>query len=53
MWGWLEGLGLKVVISKRYYIMGASDNDSLLGSSPGGGGLIPPAPILFPQYFYK
>ena len=25
--------------------MGASDNDSLLGSSPGGGGLIPPAPI--------
>ena len=26
--------------------MGASDNDSLLGSSPGGGGLIPPAPIV-------
>ena len=39
------GLGLKVGVSKLLYIMGASDNDSLPGSSPGGGGLIPPEPI--------
>ena len=28
-------------------LLGSSDNDSLLGSSPGGGGLIPPEPIYF------
>jgi hypothetical protein len=33
------------LVLSDYYYMGPSDNDSLLGSSPGGGGLSPPGPI--------